>query len=649
MRTENKRDGTASQPRRYSNGRHARTRARRHRIGGLLLTLTVALMTGALTGPARAQAPTIIEDSAIGTGLNQVSYTGTWTRCTGCIAGPLDDGFRYSSTYGSVASFQFIGTRVTIFGVKGPWSGQAAISIDGSTPQLVDTFATVAVASSIFTSNTLTAGTHTVQITNLHQRNAASRGYDVAFDRAEAINEVAPPPPTPPVPTALTIEDTTIGTGTNQVSYSTGWTKCTGCITSPNNSFYYSATAGAVATIRFSGTQVNIYGAKGPIGGFSTIRLDGGQPVNVDTYAPTSSITLFYSSDKLAAGTHTLTLTNTGQRNTSSQGNNVGFDRAEVTTGANPPPAPPSYAGPRSGKGWLTGTYPDPVMNQQNLEAFCTWRGAPCDFTLLYTTRNSWANVSQPVDLLRTFANWPGRLIISIPPFPEHIGASNATCATGAYDEYWKTFGRVLNAYGRQNSYLRIAWEGNGDWYEWSATNPKDYVNCWRHVADAINSTAEPDPTLCWCLNAHYSQNPPSHNPMDMYPGDAWVDGVGLDAYDHWPPSRTKAEFDAQANAPGGLNYWFNFARAHNKLFGVGEWGVVSTSGNNGGGDNANYIQWMYDWFVAHAGKGLAYEYYFNNCDPNNVGSNLYRPLSATCLYLNRQAGARYKQLYSGQ
>lgn len=68
-------------------------------------------------------------------------------------------------------------------------------------------------------------------------------------------------------------------------------------------------------------------------------------------------------------------------------------------------------------------------------------------------------------------------------------------------------------------------------------------------------------PIISWSLNAHYSQNPPSHNAIDIYPGDAWVDDGGLDAYDNWPASRTKEQFDAQANAVGGLPYWYNFAR----------------------------------------------------------------------------------------
>ncbi|WP_261558747.1 glycosyl hydrolase [Frankia tisae] len=629
--------------------RRRRTTTRlRGRLGWAAVALASVMGSNwALAMPASA-ATTTIEDTAIGTGNNQVSYSGTWTQCSGCAPSALNSSYRYSTNFGAIATVRFTGSQVNIFGIKAPGGGHAAFSVDGDTPTVVDTFSTTVAATLVFSSGRLSGGPHVVKITNVHDRNPASNGYYVAFDRAEVATDPAPPPPPPPAQTATTVEDTAIGTGNNQVAYSTGWMACVGCVASPNNSLYYTGVPGAVVTIRFTGTQINVYGVKGWANGFGTFRIDGAQPAVTDTYAPDSTVTLLYTSNVLTAGAHTLTYTNDGHRNATSTGNNIGFDRAEITTTA-PPTAPPSYAGPRSGKPWLSGTFPDPVMNQQNLEAFCNWRGAPCDFVLLYVTRNNWTNVTQPADLLRTFATWPGRLIISIPPFPENIGASNATCATGAYDSYWRTFGTFLNTYGRQNSFLRLGWESNGDWYQWAGTNPTDYVNCFRHVADAINSTAEPDPTICWCLNAHYSQNPPSHNPMELYPGDAWADGVGLDAYDHYPPSTTKAAFDAQANAPGGLNYWYNFAQAHNKLFGVGEWGVVSGSGSNGGGDSANYVQWMYDWFVAHAGKGFAYEYYFNNCDQNNVGSNLYRPIGNGCFYRNSSAAARYKQLYSAK
>jgi hypothetical protein len=180
----------------------------------------------------------------------------------------------------------------------------------------------------------------------------------------------------------------------------------------------------------------------------------------------------------------------------------------------------------------------------------------------------------------------------------------------------------------------------------WSGTDPTAYVNCYRRIVTDVRATARPAPQFDWTINSHYSQNPPSHNPLDLYPGDGYVDIVSIDAYDHYPPAYTLDQFNAQADSMGGLTWLYNFAVGHHKLFGIPEWGVASGSGEDGGGDNANYIQFMCDWMMGRAGRGMYYEPYFNSCDMENVGSNLYRPIGDHCLYQNAAAAARYAQLW---
>ena len=85
-------------------------------------------------------------------------------------------------------------------------------------------------------------------------------------------------------------------------------------------------------------------------------------------------------------------------------------------------------------------------------------------------------------------------------------------------------------------------------------------------------------------------------------------------------------------------------ARADHLVDGV-EGGVVEDH-VDGGGDSANFIQWMRDWMVARAGPGFLYEAYFNNCDAGNVGSNLNRQYSSGCIYRNPNAAARYTSLW---
>jgi hypothetical protein len=312
-------------------------------------------------------------------------------------------------------------------------------------------------------------------------------------------------------------------------------------------------------------------------------------------------------------------------------------------------PDPPNhsfrYSLQAGGEPWLSGANGDPLITPVDVDAFCAFRGNLCDVAQVYVARDSWQTIVGQSFIYSNFAGWPGKLVISVPPFPE-TGASLQTCATGAYDNNWRQFGQTLNATGRQNSIVRLAWEANGNWYPWSGTDPTAYVNCYRHVVDATRSTANPDPQFDWTINSHYSQNPPSHNPLDLYPGDQWVDIVSIDAYDQYPPSHTLDQFNAQANATGGITWLYDFARSHGKLFGVPEWGVASGAGENGGDDNANYIQFMRDWMVARAGHGMYYESYFNNCETHNVGSTIDRPTGPHCLYQNTTAASRYAQLW---
>src|SRR5258707_15556900 len=66
-----------------------------------------------------------------------------------------------------------------------------------------------------------------------------------------------------------------------------------------------------------------------------SIALDGGTATNVNDYAPSRNASgVVWTSPTLPSGNHTLTITNTGQRNPSSSGNNIAIDRADITTAA---------------------------------------------------------------------------------------------------------------------------------------------------------------------------------------------------------------------------------------------------------------------------------------------------------------------------
>jgi hypothetical protein len=280
---------------------------------------------------------------------------------------------------------------------------------------------------------------------------------------------------------------------------------------------------------------------------------------------------------------------------------------------------------------WPSGSNGDPSTSATNVDAFARWRGRRADVAVVYTERSSWNGIIGAGWLMTDFRGWPGRLVISQPPYPDGQG-DLATCASGAYDQRWRTFGDTLVRHARGSSIVRIAWEGNGDFMYWAATTPQDYRDCFRHVAAAIRAS-DPAVSIEWTVNAHGSQRC-NGNAIACYPGDDAVDIVGIDNYDQYPATLTRAAFDRVAASPDGLDYLYAFATAHKKRFAVGEWGVVT--GPRGGGDNAFFVNAMFAWFAAHA-SGLAYEAYFNQCGPSTVVTDLFR-----CGPANPRAAAAY-------
>ncbi|KPM57287.1 beta-mannanase [Frankia sp. CcI49] len=311
------------------------------------------------------------------------------------------------------------------------------------------------------------------------------------------------------------------------------------------------------------------------------------------------------------------------------------------STGAAPSPSArtgstPATPGKLSGLPWMSGVYPSHILAQ--VLSFGNWRGRANDVAHVFTVRSKgWSAMVEPRWPLDLYKGFQGTLIISQPTFPKGQG-NNAACARGEYDKYWKTFGTFLKNNGRAASIVRIGWEFNGTFMYWHADNAgTEFRDCFRKISTAIRST-DPEVKIDWTFNAHASPVPKTGTPWAAYPGDEYVDYVGIDSYDWFPASRTEAEWNKQCNTPNGLCYLINFAREHGKKVGVGEWGVASCS-RGGGGDNPFYIQKMYDTFKANADV-MAYEAYFHDAAPGNVCSTIQNGGQ------NPKAGALYRKLF---
>lgn len=82
---------------------------------------------------------------------------------------------------------------------------------------------------------------------------------------------------------------------------------------------------------------------------------------------------------------------------------------------------------------------------------------------------------------------------------------------------------------------LRWGHEMNGNWYPWAcAMNGKDpakYVSAFRHVHDLFTAQGATKVQWVWCLNNDPVPSEAWNDPAGLYPGDAYVDWMGLDGY----------------------------------------------------------------------------------------------------------------------
>ncbi|HWC81196.1 MAG TPA: beta-galactosidase, partial [Pseudonocardiaceae bacterium] len=98
----------------------------------------------------------------------------------------------------------------------------------------------------------------------------------------------------------------------------------------------WSQTTGDSMSVTFNGTAVQWIGPKNNNGGIADVSLDGQQVATVDTYAAAGKEfqQVLYSTTGLAAGSHTLTISVSGQQNPASTADTVVVDAINVPTAA---------------------------------------------------------------------------------------------------------------------------------------------------------------------------------------------------------------------------------------------------------------------------------------------------------------------------
>jgi len=132
----------------------------------------------------------------------------------------------------------------------------------------------------------------------------------------------------------------------------------------------------------------------------------------------------------------------------------------------------------------------------------------------------------------------------------------------GDFDAFITQWARDAKNWGHP-FFLRFNWEMNGNWqFPWSAqlngNTPRDYINAWRHVRGIFNRVGASNVTWVWAPNISSWNTVPM---AQVYPGNSYVDWIGLDGYN----------FASSQNMP-----WMSFQQVYS-----GDRSLVSNSKNS--------------------------------------------------------------------
>ena len=230
------------------------------------------------------------------------------------------------------------------------------------------------------------------------------------------------------------------------------------------------------------------------------------------------------------------------------------------------------------------------------------------------------------------------QLVIQVNLIPQSLSniadplSWESACATGSYDAYATQLAQNFVAAGLGHTVIRLGAEMNGTWeYDFVGTTTQEqglWATCFDHEVTAMRQVAGAHFLFDWNPNA-CTENIPY---ADYYPGNAYVDIVGLDLYDvACATPSTPVSFATLAGEPAGLNAFTAFANAQGKPLSLPEWGLTTTPG----GDDAAFVAGVGQ---AVASGDYAFQEYFD------TGSGVSEPIDSGATPL---AAAAYRTWFA--
>jgi hypothetical protein len=245
-----------------------------------------------------------------------------------------------------------------------------------------------------------------------------------------------------------------------------------------------------------------------------------------------------------------------------------------------------------------------------NLPGFAHWLGDPAHHVTENFDQSSWPHlVSDAEWSIECYASVRSTvgLTFSIPMLPADGVSTLAKGAAGAYDTVFTHIAETLVSKGFATTIVRIGWEFNGNWQPWSSYTDNDsFIRYYQRIVTLMKSVPGARFVFEWCPNLGTGTLAPSNS----YPGDDYVDIVGMDVYDsHWSPidATPQGRWTLFVTRDYGLQWQVDFANAHGKRYSFPEWGCCGDST----GDDPYFINHVADWLKSNS--YLYADYWDNN------------------------------------
>jgi Glycosyl hydrolase family 26 len=149
--------------------------------------------------------------------------------------------------------------------------------------------------------------------------------------------------------------------------------------------------------------------------------------------------------------------------------------------------------------------------------------------------------------------------------------------AGGAHDPYLLKSAQIAASWGGELM-IRFAHEMNGDWYPWTGS-PSAYVAAWHHIVTVFREAGATNVRWVWSPNVDRTGSMPF---SAYFPGDEWVDYIGLDGY-NWGAT--------EGNRWSSLKKVFASSYATITQLSAKPLIIAETSSSEIGGDKAAWIR----------------------------------------------------------